>query len=235
MALNLTNSVSGAASLTNYNSVASNTGFADQCADFGTSNTNKKLEAASEFGIGSGNVSLAIRIQSNLDIGTGVTAIPVVLRTGASGLSYTIRYQNISGTRSIRFYRTRLGIVDVFQGYTYTIPTTSFVNMVLTYDGSTVRGYIEGTQVVSFAASGTGNASTSLYGLGAFTTLFYTSAMIDEAAVWNKALSAAEVTELNSGAIYPFSGSLATGLVSHYAFKDSETVTNFFPFLVAHS
>lgn len=234
MALNINNSIGGASNLTNYNTVIDSTGIINQGADFGTNNTNKRLEAVTDFGVGSSNVSISMWIKINTQLTSGATTILAALRTSTTGLLYSVRYYNVAGTNYVRFYRTKLGVVDTYIDYAYTLSTSAFTHIVLTYDGTNITGYINGTSIGTLAASGTGTASTVLFNLGSYTTVQYSSSVIDETAVWTKALISTEVTSLyNSGAglTYPLSGSLTTSLVSYFTFKTSLTQnSNFLQF-----
>lgn len=77
----------------------------------------------------------------------------------------------------------------------------------MVYNGSTLKLYKDGLEVASVAASGSApitNSSTFKIGLVTYEiTNFYHTGYIDEVSLWNKALSAAEVTAIhtNSGII----------------------------------
>ena len=72
----------------------------------------------------------------------------------------------------------------------------------MTYDGATMRIYVNGVQVASRAQSGAiavGNGALRIGGNNSFAGEFFRG-LIDEVRVYNRALSAAEITQdMNSG------------------------------------
>ena len=103
----------------------------------------------------------------------------------------------------------------------------SWSHVALTYDGATLRLYVNGTQVSSRATTGAilkttdpcGSVATSPYGE-------YFQGLIDEVRVYDRALSPAEVrAEMSTPIAERRATSPAAGLVGAYAFdRDSGTV-----------
>ncbi len=87
-------------------------------------------------------------------------------------------------------------------GTPYTATASGFVvntwqHLVLTYDGSNLMVFINGVQKASVSASGSINSVTEIMYLGNLpfqTTNFQFGGQLDEVALWNKALSAAEIS-----------------------------------------
>jgi hypothetical protein len=75
-------------------------------------------------------------------------------------------------------------------------PVNAWTHVAVTYDGSTLRLYVNGTQVSTGAASGTIQSSTSPLWIGGNNPYGeYFQGLIDEARVYNRALSATEVQQ----------------------------------------
>ena len=83
---------------------------------------------------------------------------------------------------------------DEFAGGSSALAANTWSYLAETYDGSTIRLYVNGTQVGSLAASGAVLSSTSPLQIGG-DSLFgqYFSGLIDEVRVYNVALSAAQI------------------------------------------
>src|SRR5207342_3335138 len=77
---------------------------------------------------------------------------------------------------------------------TSAIPAATWTHLAATYDGATLRIYVNGTQVSSLAATGTISTSTGALRIGGNSVWGeYFSGLIDEVRVYNRALSAAEI------------------------------------------
>jgi len=75
------------------------------------------------------------------------------------------------------------------------IPTGSWSHLAATYDGTTERLYVNGTQVASLAISGTISTSTGAFKIGGNAIWGeWFNGLIDEVRVYNRALSASEIT-----------------------------------------
>jgi len=88
---------------------------------------------------------------------------------------------------------------------------------VYTWDGTNINLYLNAsTDTSAVAKSGTMKTSSDLVSIGrsSVVSASYFDGQIDEVGIWNKALTAAEVTELyNGGAVlpYPFTSTANTG------------------------
>jgi hypothetical protein len=101
-----------------------------------------------------------------------------VLQTQGSNV-FEMRFRNSAGT--------------YFSLYPSFTPNT-WVHVALTYDGSTLKGYINGVSIGSVSASGTFGSSTNNFRIGEQTAgVNPSSATIDEVRIYNRALSAAEI------------------------------------------
>jgi hypothetical protein len=115
---------------------------------------------------------------------------------------------------------------------TSVLPINTWTHLALTYDGSALRLYVNGSQVSSSSVTGTIRTSSNPLEIGADTIFYshYFAGLIDEIRVYNRALSLAEIqndmnTPLAGGAssdttaptvslTAPASGATVTGTVS---------------------
>jgi hypothetical protein len=73
-------------------------------------------------------------------------------------------------------------------------PVNAWSHVAMTYDGSTIRLYVNGTQVASTAATGAIQSSSSPLWIGGNSPYGeYFQGLIDEARVYNRALTAADI------------------------------------------
>src|SRR6185437_16551675 len=88
---------------------------------------------------------------------------------------------------------------------TAAVPTGAWTHLAATFDGTTERLYVNGTQVSSLAVSGSILTSTSPLKIGGNAIWGeYFNGMIDEVRVYNRALSAGEITtDMNSSISSP--------------------------------
>lgn len=189
--------------LTNINTVAFNAAKFNNGADAGSSNTNKCLAIASTVGVANSNtnVSISFWIKLNTEIGSGDNDI-CKLNFTTNNVSYIFRYSYNGGTRQLNFWRVReLIAVDGFT-YNITLGTSSFHHIVMTWDGTNVRGYVDGSLVGSPSAAsgnGSGSGSDTFSLLANYPSYGFTSAIMDDTAVFSRVLTASEITNLYNG------------------------------------
>ena len=96
----------------------------------------------------------------------------------------------------------RTGSADQAIRNTAPLAVGEWSHLAMTYDGATMRIYVNGVQVASRAQSGAiavGNGALRIGGNNSFAGEFFRG-LIDEVRVYNRALSAAEITQdMNSG------------------------------------
>lgn len=205
--------------LTDAGTVAEGTGLIGTAsADFGTANSSKRLYSSTHFGItATGAISLSFWVKMRTEIGTGEQCLTARSYIDAAGTSIQINYQYNAGTRRIRFLR--YGSSNSLQYYTITLGTSNWHHIVATFDGSTIKGYVDGTERTTEANSGTQSIGGTAFGIAANGTTQYASALIDEYGIWSRDLTAAEVTSLyNSGAgfAYPFTAASGPANLKSY-------------------
>ncbi len=191
----LTNdSTSNSETLTNTNSVTNTTGQIGNGADFGSSNSTKYLSRSSNLGITTGNETQSIWVNIQTAPGTNTTYQLIGNRDGTSADHYNIAYQDSGGTKQVQFLRSKEGIADMGLTLNYTLTPGTWYQLTSTYDGTNMTGYINGVNQGTGAASGTGNAASSVISLGAYvnggTIIRYASIKEDEVRVSNSARSA---------------------------------------------
>lgn len=217
----LTTDTVGGFTLTNNNTVGTGTGFIGTgSADFGTTNTNKYLNVANDLGTDGGSISMSFWVKLQTEISTGTDCF--IIHGGAtSHVNDMVGYDYNGGTRRVAWNRQQQNTANNVYYHTATLGTSNWHHLVYTYDGTTMKGYYDGTEVVSQNLSGNGASGTGDgFGIGGSNRgggpewFGYSSCYTDEVGVWTRAITGAEVTSLyNSGAglAYPFTVSTYTG------------------------
>lgn len=187
--------------LTNNNTVGEGSGKYGVCADLGTANTNKSLSIVNDLGITNGACTFSIWVKMRTEISTGQQSLIQHEDSGTS-VNYEIRYDYNSGTRRLIFQRYRQSVSADEIYYTVTLGTSNWNHIVLTYDATNLKGYLNGLLVsgpTPFTGNGSGVVSDK-FAMGAFrgTTDSFASAYLDDASVFNRALTATEILNLYS-------------------------------------
>ena len=157
--LNDTNdSTSNAYNLTNTNSIAFNAAKIGNGGDAGATNTNKRLINTGNLGITGGNISMSVWVKMNTEIATNGFVNFLDKSSATHNVHYRFIYQGSGGVRRVAFQRLRQNIAANQANYNITLGTSNFHKLDFTYDGSTVRGYIDGVQVATVASSGNGGS-----------------------------------------------------------------------------
>lgn len=153
------------------------------------------VSIANDLGITGGACSISFWMKMESEISAGNSYIQQT--DGGLNVGHSILYEYNAGTRRLYFRRSRWNVVH--EGPTYNVSLgTVWHHIVYTYDGTNVRGYLDGALVAGpTAASGNGSAAGSdLFTLvgntGSNPTLF------DDVAVFNRALTATEVLNIFS-------------------------------------
>ncbi len=197
------NDSKGSNNLTNNNSVAFSSSKYGLGADSGTANTNKYLRVANALGFNGGAYSIALWVKLNTEI-TANTYTFCELVDGTTGTTLVIDYNFNGGSPQIEVFRLRAGISAGAVTAIQTLGTSVFHHMVITYDGTTITGYIDGASFGT-PATNTGNGSgvstgfTILDGRNAPNNTTCASAIIDDVGCWNRALTGREVANLYMG------------------------------------
>lgn len=204
-----TDSSAGGHTLTNTNTVGEGTGKFGVCADFSATNSNKDLRVTSDLGITGGAISISAWVKiTTAPTSTNIACIAAQSDTGTN-TEYYIRYYNNSGTLQLEFFRGKRGVGDNRVTVNHTLSTTAFTHVVLTYDATNIVGYINGVNVGTTAASGNGSSGSSdCFSIGeilGFNT-WYLSGLVDDVAVFNRALTSDEITSLYKTGVKKLNG-----------------------------
>lgn len=198
--------------LTNNNTVTFTTAKYLNGADFGTTNTNKSLSIVNNFGITNGACTISMWANIRTAIGDGAFWELAGLENSTSDNLYGIAYTRSGSTRSVVFQRYRQGVSSDAVSYNLDLGTNTWYQLAVTYDGTNLRGYLNGALVAgpsSYTGDGTGITANSfaignLRGAAAGNT-YYSSIYADDVGIWNRALSDTEILQLfsaNSKALF---------------------------------
>jgi len=185
--------------LTNNNTVTEGTGVYGGCADFGTGNTNKYFSVTNDMGIqgGTGSINCWIKTptttsasdhESFVGVGDAGTQTELVIFLGGTGIGCA-RLKS-----AVAWQKTAEKAISANTWYMAT----------LTYDGTTLRSYINGSHFASASASGNGSGTDEIDQLSIGrrtnpTSVTYADGLIDDVAIFSSALSADQIKELYEG------------------------------------
>ena len=201
----LTTDSKGSYTLTNTGTVAGLSGSKyGYGADFGSGNTSKYLQLnGNNMGISNGAITMMGWIKTNYaDISSGQWSI--FQHTDATTkVHYDIAYQYNSGTRRLIFDRSKRTVADDFVAYNIALDTSLWYHVALVYNGTTLYGYFNGSNIGNTAASGDGSGTYAVTGQfigsevnnGDTVTDFY-SGFMDDIVIFNRALTDAEVLSI---------------------------------------
>src|SRR3989338_2464400 len=193
--------------LTNTNTVGYGTGIINNGADGGATNTSKYFTSS----------TMAVNLS------TGACTINFWMKPTASKntqmvflMDGNLEFRVGTRTSDLMWFTRYNGVSAQYREISVNYDDGSWRMVTATFDGSTVKAYINGTQSgtdLSVTGSGSpGAGSIKVGGYPAFGDEYFTR-LIDEVGIWERALSATEITELyNSGAgiQYPFTATTNT-------------------------
>ena len=117
----------------------------------------------------------------------------VILKERSGGLSYAL-YAGDTPGHPASFIRRPADSGDVDATGASMVPTGVWVHVAATYDGATLRTFVNGAQVASAAAAGSIQTSTMPLRIGGNSIWGeYFKGAIDEVRIYNRALTAAEI------------------------------------------
>lgn len=183
--------------LTNNNTVAFNAAKFNNGADGGSSNTNKYLNVASALSYAGGAYSISLWIKLQTEIPSGVYDICELQET-TTDTTLLFTYEYNSGTRRLNCGRLRPGVSFDGIAYNTNLGTTVTHHIVLTYSGSTVHLYVDNVDVGNIASSGGGsvNQTSGFEILSGRSVTNFTSAIIDDVALFDRELTSGEVNTI---------------------------------------
>lgn len=185
--------------LTNHNSVTFTAARYNNGANLGSGNTNKYLSTTQTF-VDGGAFSVLGWVKLLSEIASGTYTL-FWQANNTSQTSFRIRYKYNGGSQTLDFTRSKGGIGEqgVIAYASGALGTSIFHHLALTYDGSTVTGYLDGKAVGTGAASGNGNTSdVNGFAIGMRTdgSSDPTSAIFDDVGVASFALTANDISQV---------------------------------------
>jgi uncharacterized delta-60 repeat protein len=196
-------SAASAVTLTNTGGVTFAAGKFASGADFGTNNTTKGLTTSDPLGIDGGPITLSCWVKLNTEIASGVYTFVDQANNG-SKVNYIIDYHFNGGTRQVGFHRAKPGVTDQYVFFPVSLGMSSYHLLTLSYDGTTLTGFLDGVPVGSTAALGNGVASgTAGLGIGIrnFSNGDRASALLDDVLISSRAVTAGEVMKYYGGIV----------------------------------
>lgn len=202
---NANDSTATAYNLTNYGTTPFNSAKYSNGADFGTANSSRYLSIGNALGIDGGAISISCWVKIATQISAGHSFYTFVEQdSNNTKTQYYLAYQYNSGTPRLIYNRGRLNVSSAQLFYNVTLTPGTWYHLVLTYNGTTLKSYFNGSEVNvgGTAASGNGTGTwTDTFIVGKDYTAnsgsdYFYGGMLDDIAVFNRALTAAEVTTL---------------------------------------
>lgn len=191
--------------LTNTGTCAFNAAKVNNGVDSGSSPSNKYLTISNDLGITGGAISVSCWAKHTAAYGANAQQALFYQADSSTFVGYMAVFgTDGSSAGRVGFCRVRQGIAEDFLYSSQTINTSTFYHLVLTYDGTTLKGYFNGSEVVSSARSGSGSSNASdKFEIMKQTDnggLYQFEGLVDEVGVWNRALTTTEITDLyNAG------------------------------------
>jgi len=185
--------------LTNHATVPFNAAQFGNGAEFPSSNSTKYLDVASNLGLaGNGNMSVSFWYKRQVEILTASNEYAVYHSSTTTLARYLgLSYYESSG-KNLYLDSSGTGLT-----YAVTLGTTwHYIVIVRDVSNSKTQLYLDGSQVGGDGTIGTGVASASAFSIGSTTTpgLYTSSAIIDDVAVFSRALTSTEISNHFSGA-----------------------------------
>lgn len=152
--------------------------------------------------IDGGTVSISFWLKMNVEIGSGSNHF-FSQRNNNTKTGYFVSYDFNGGTRRIWFARQKPAVATNIVYSNQTLGTTNWNHFTLTYNWTIVTGYFNGTSIGTIASSGNWTWTVTTW-INLLRDIewwsLFTNWIIDEVGIWNRAITASEVTTLyNSG------------------------------------
>lgn len=215
---NASDSTANARTLTNTNTVTYVAGKINNTARF-VSGSSQKLSRSYIVGTtAGGSISISAWLRINNAPGANVRYTLASIAAGGTSpyIAYILGYEDSGGTKRLWINRQKMAVANAENYYNTTLTTSTFYHLVLTYDGTTMTLYLNGSSVISQGQTGNGTAhggaDETVVGAYHASQGNFMDGDIDEIGVWSRALSSTEVTSLynsGSGLAYPFSTDLS--------------------------
>jgi hypothetical protein len=139
------------------------------------------------------DVTTGLTIEAWVNPSSGTGSRTIVLKEMPAGLAYAL-YSAVSGQRPVGYVHTRR---DASAVGTATVPLNTWTHLAFTFDGSSLRLYVNGTLVRTSSSGGssgpivTGDGALRIGGNAVFGEYF--RGLIDEVRIYNRPLTAADI------------------------------------------
>ena len=207
-----------------------NSGDSDSAVGFDGSTGYALAPFSSSLPTGSSPRTLEAWINPSVLPASGNRGCIVSYGTAAVGQAQAICIYNTSGTYQVGYYGDGPSVAT-----NYAIPVGSWTYVAVTYDGSIAKIYINNNSPVVFSGISWNTGSALGIGIGYFSNTYFFAGEIDEVAVYNQALSPAEIlNHYNSGNYqnnsaynvpYPGNAVLADKPVGYWRFGEKAGLT----------
>ena len=194
----------GSFDLTNNGTVTFAAAKFNNGADHGSNNTTKYLRVANDLGITNGSMSAVFWYNPSAAPASGDSHYLLVKGDAGTNVIYNLFYNNNAGTLRLRFFRGKSGTADDEFSYNVDLGTGTFKQIAMTYDGTTLRGYVDGAEVGNVLASGDGSTGASdelILGAVPSGTVKPPHGILDDYAVFNRELDDSEILGLFEGTL----------------------------------
>ncbi len=155
----------------------------------------------SNLGINGGAVTISGWVKINANPSSGTTWYIASQFNSTSDVEYDIWYGNSGGTYTLSVNRGKSGVSDNPVSVAGDLGTSVYHHVVLTYDGTTLTGYLDGSSFGTSGTSGNGSGgSVNDFVIGcAYNGTSCGNITWDDIAVFNRALTSGEVSDLYNG------------------------------------
>ena len=187
---------------------ATGTGHTGTIAGAAWSTAGRNGNALSFDGV---NDWVSVADANDLDLTTGMTIEAWVRPTALSGWNTVVLKEATANMLAYGLYANdsspwpavtvRIGTAEPSVPGTAPVALNTWTHLAATYDGATLRLFVNGVQVGSRAHTGNITASTRVLGIGGNSVWGeYFNGLIDDVRIYNRALSAAEIqSDMNAG------------------------------------
>jgi len=209
---NVNDSSSNGKNLTVVGSANYTTGVFGNAYTQNNSFSNYLARASDNMGIDGGAITLGCWFKDINTPGTSSSYAGIIdQKSITSWTQYGIGLVKDSGNNFIYFSRGRVGVAasNIQANWSSYVSTSVFKFYVLTYDGTTLRAYVDSELVGSISTSGNGSSvsgNTNHFRIGASEgwdgASYISNGIVDDAFIFSRALTPAEIRYLYSG-VYP--------------------------------
>jgi len=182
--------------LTNLNATTFISGKFSSCANF-VAASNQELYVLNNLGITGGNITMSIWVNNTSQPAESKYFVHANQSSATNNVGNCFYYKTTGGAGKVYFDRVKYSVAFNEATVMYTLTNGVWYNLIYTYDGSNVRGYINGALAAGPTAS-SGNGTSG--GVDYFSigndyggTTLWSDAKIDEVIVESRAWTAAQI------------------------------------------